>query len=92
MTVLLILVFVSLAGRTDWDDGRWEWDDTPRRDDYSNSSRRHQPSPSPMFLGASPDARLVSPWLGGQTPRSGVLVGDFTIGYMMLLLFTDSGT
>ncbi|XP_052187486.1 pre-mRNA-splicing factor ATP-dependent RNA helicase DEAH7 isoform X2 [Diospyros lotus] len=58
-------------GRTDWDDGRWEWDDTPRRDNYSNSSRRHQPSPSPMFLGASPDARLVSPWLGGQTPRSG---------------------
>ncbi|KAG5237314.1 pre-mRNA-splicing factor ATP-dependent RNA helicase [Salix suchowensis] len=56
-------------GRSDWDDGRWEWEETPRRDSY-NSSRRHQPSPSPMFLGASPDARLVSPWMGGQTPRS----------------------
>ncbi|KAG5114825.1 hypothetical protein AAZX31_13G323800 [Glycine max] len=57
------------AGRSDWDDGRWEWGDTPRRDSVS-SSRRHQPSPSPMFVGASPDARLVSPWLGGHTPHS----------------------
>nr|GME11287.1 pre-mRNA-splicing factor ATP-dependent RNA helicase DEAH7 [Ipomoea batatas] len=24
-----------------------------------------------MFIGASPDVRLVSPWLGGHTPRSG---------------------
>ncbi|QCE09158.1 pre-mRNA-splicing factor ATP-dependent RNA helicase DEAH7 [Vigna unguiculata] len=56
-------------GRSDWDDGRWEWNETPRRDNVS-SSRRHQPSPSPMFLGASPDARLVSPWLGGNTPHS----------------------
>ncbi|KAL1312066.1 hypothetical protein HN51_038700 [Arachis hypogaea] len=52
-------------GRPDWDDGQWEWEDTPRRDSVS-SSRHHQPSPSPMFLGASPDARLVSPWLGGK--------------------------
>ncbi|KAL6969289.1 RNA helicase [Sarracenia purpurea var. burkii] len=59
-------------GRSDWDDGRWEWEDTPRRDSYSNTSRHHQPSPSPMFIGASPDARLVSPWLGGHTPQSGV--------------------
>ncbi|XP_059657706.1 pre-mRNA-splicing factor ATP-dependent RNA helicase DEAH7-like isoform X2 [Cornus florida] len=57
-------------GRSDWDDGRWEWEDTPCRDSHSNASRRHQPSPSPMFLGASPDARLVSPWLGGHTPNS----------------------
>ncbi|XP_027339905.1 pre-mRNA-splicing factor ATP-dependent RNA helicase DEAH7 [Abrus precatorius] len=56
-------------GRSDWDDGRWEWEDTPRRDSVS-SSRHHQPSPSPMFVGASPDARLVSPWLGGHTPHS----------------------
>lgn len=53
-------------GRSDWDHGRWEWEDTPRRDGVS-SSRRHQPSPSPMFVGASPDARLVSPW---HTPHS----------------------
>ncbi|CAB4294557.1 unnamed protein product [Prunus armeniaca] len=57
-------------GRSDWDDGRWEWEESPRRDSYSNTSRRHQPSPSPMLLGASPDARLVSPWLGGYTPHS----------------------
>ncbi|KAI4304917.1 hypothetical protein MLD38_040374 [Melastoma candidum] len=57
-------------GRSEWDDGRWEWQDTPRRDSYSSSRRRPQPSPSPMFVGASPDARLVSPWLGGYTPNS----------------------
>ncbi|KAL8052410.1 hypothetical protein ABFX02_05G002500 [Erythranthe guttata] len=51
-------------GRSDWDDGRWEWEDTPRRDD------RHQNFPSPMLVRASPDARLVSPWLGGRTPNS----------------------
>ncbi|KAJ4836427.1 hypothetical protein Tsubulata_043006 [Turnera subulata] len=56
-------------GRSDWDDGRWEWEETPRRDNRSYGGRHHQPSPSPMFLGASPDARLVSPWLGGNTPR-----------------------
>ncbi|CAN1263155.1 Pre-mRNA-splicing factor ATP-dependent RNA helicase DEAH7 [Linum perenne] len=60
------------SGRSDWDDGtgRWEWEDTPRRDTPSNSSRHHRPSPSPMFVGASPDSRLVSPWLGGNTPFS----------------------
>ncbi|XVF79552.1 hypothetical protein PTKIN_Ptkin14bG0232400 [Pterospermum kingtungense] len=57
-------------GRSDWDDGRWEWEDTPRRDSYSGSSRRHRPSPSPMLVRASPDARLVSPWMGDGTPRS----------------------
>ncbi|CAK7326056.1 unnamed protein product [Dovyalis caffra] len=57
-------------GRSDWDDGRWEWEESPRRDSYSTTGRRHQPSPSPMFVGASPDARLVSPWMGGQTPRT----------------------
>ncbi|KAK9707548.1 hypothetical protein RND81_07G204300 [Saponaria officinalis] len=55
-------------GRSDWDNGRWEWEDTPRRDGHRGSSNRYQPSPSPMLVGASPDARLVSPW---QTPRSG---------------------
>ncbi|KAG8100976.1 hypothetical protein GUJ93_ZPchr0290g2811, partial [Zizania palustris] len=57
--------------RSDWDSGRWEWEDTPRReyhDDRSNSRRQH-PTPSPMLAAASPDARLVSPWLGGNTPR-----------------------
>ncbi|KAJ4710869.1 Pre-mRNA-splicing factor ATP-dependent RNA helicase [Melia azedarach] len=54
-------------GRSDWDDGRWEWEDTPRQEGYSSSNKRYQPSPSPMFVGASPDARLVSPL---STPRS----------------------
>ncbi|GAB4840590.1 hypothetical protein Ancab_021362 [Ancistrocladus abbreviatus] len=57
-------------GRSDWDDGRWEWEDTPRRDTHSSSSKHNHHSPSPMLVGASPDARLVSPWLGAQTPRS----------------------
>lgn len=70
--ILLVCNSANIAGRSDWDDGRWEWEDTPRRDSSSySSSRRHEPSPSPMFIGASPDVRLVSPWLGGHTPRSG---------------------
>ncbi|KAL8550687.1 hypothetical protein ACS0TY_009191 [Phlomoides rotata] len=55
---------------SNWDDGRWEWEDSPRRDGRSSSSRHHQRFPSPMLVGASPDARLVSPWLGGRTPNS----------------------
>lgn len=68
--ILLIGKGYNCAGRSDWDDGKWEWEDTPHRDSHFNRSRRHQPtaSPSPMFIGASPDARLVSPWLGAQTP------------------------
>lgn len=57
------------SAATDWDDGRWEWEDTPRRDNYASSSRHYRSSPSPMLVGSSPDARLVSPWLGG-TPHS----------------------
>lgn len=57
--------------RSDWDSGRWEWEDTPRREyrDERPGSQR-QPMQSPMLAAASPDARLVSPWLGGSTPRS----------------------
>ncbi|KAL0372285.1 UNVERIFIED_CONTAM: Pre-splicing factor ATP-dependent RNA helicase DEAH7 [Sesamum calycinum] len=61
--------YMRTPGRSEWDDGRWEWEDTPRRDNRSSSSRHHQ-HPSPMLVGASPDARLVSPWLGGRTPSS----------------------
>ncbi|KAJ0981770.1 hypothetical protein J5N97_010025 [Dioscorea zingiberensis] len=60
-------------GRSEWDDGGWQWDETPRRDgrdSHSNSYKHNRFSPSPMLAGASPDARLVSPWLGGNTPRS----------------------
>lgn len=57
------------AGRSDWDDGRWEWDDTPRRiATPGHDNRSHFSMPSPMLVGASPDTRLVSPWLGGDTP------------------------
>lgn len=72
VSVLVILIWLSCAGRSDWDDGRWEWEETPRRESHSNTRRHHQPSPSPMLIGASPDARLVSPWLGGHTPQSGM--------------------
>ncbi|EPS65209.1 hypothetical protein M569_09569, partial [Genlisea aurea] len=51
--------------RSEWDDGRWEWEDTPRRDGPSSGSRHQRHFPSPMLARASPDARLVSPWLGG---------------------------
>jgi hypothetical protein len=63
---------VVIAARSDWDNGRWEWEDTPRRDyrDDRPGSQRHHPTRSPMLAAASPDARLVSPWLGGNTPRS----------------------
>lgn len=70
---------LGVADRSEWDDGRWEWEDTPRtshdtpRRDNRSNSRHYQPSPSPMFIGASPDARLVSPWHGGNTPQSGKL-------------------
>uniref|UniRef100_A0A7N0VIE2 RNA helicase n=2 Tax=Kalanchoe fedtschenkoi TaxID=63787 RepID=A0A7N0VIE2_KALFE len=67
-------------GRSDWDDGRWEWEDTPRREGFSGGSRRYQPSPSPLLVGASPDARLVSPWLGDNTPHNGRITSpwDYT--------------
>ncbi|KAL8249629.1 hypothetical protein R6Q59_006497 [Mikania micrantha] len=55
-------------GRSDWDNGRWEWEDTSRQS-RSNNSRHYQSSP--MLVGASPDALLVSPWLGSNTPQSG---------------------
>ncbi|KAK2636746.1 hypothetical protein Ddye_031538 [Dipteronia dyeriana] len=55
-------------GWSDWDDGRWEWEETPRWESRSYC-RRYQPSPSPMLVGVSPDARLVSPL---SIPRSSV--------------------
>lgn len=62
---------MQFLARSDWDSGRWEWEDTPRREyrDERPGSQR-QPMQSPMLAAASPDARLVSPWLGGSTPRS----------------------
>ena len=66
---------VDLAGRSDWDHGRWEWEDTPNRNNCSTTSRYHQPSPPLMLAEASPDKQLVSPWLDGYTPRSaGMLI------------------
>ncbi|KAK1680311.1 hypothetical protein QYE76_041159 [Lolium multiflorum] len=66
--------------RSDWDSGRWEWEDTPRRDyrDDRPGSQRYHPTRSPMLAAASPDARLVSPWLGGNTPRSTASPWDHT--------------
>uniref|UniRef100_A0A1D1Y1U1 RNA helicase n=1 Tax=Anthurium amnicola TaxID=1678845 RepID=A0A1D1Y1U1_9ARAE len=63
--------------KSDWDDGRSEWEGTPRHDSQSVASRHHRPSPSPMLAAASPDARLVSPWLGGRTPRSASSPWDY---------------
>ncbi|KAK3188210.1 hypothetical protein Dsin_027771 [Dipteronia sinensis] len=56
-------------GRSDWNGRRLECEETPCRESHSNSSWHYQPSPSPMLIGVSPDARLVSPL---STPRSSV--------------------
>lgn len=77
---------MAIAGRSDWDDGRWEWEESPRRDSRS-SSRHYQPSPSPMLVGASPDARLVSPWLGGNTPQSGMFINSFGSNVNLIFFF-----
>ncbi|KAK8591744.1 hypothetical protein V6N13_031776 [Hibiscus sabdariffa] len=58
-------------GISDWDGGRWECH-KPHQNGYTGSGRRHQPSPAPMFVGTSPDARLVSPCMGSHTPRTTV--------------------
>ncbi|KAK2986250.1 hypothetical protein RJ640_027345 [Escallonia rubra] len=39
-------------GKSVWDDGRCEWEDTLRRNSRSNCSRLHRPSPSPWDSGA----------------------------------------
>ncbi|KAE8806792.1 Pre-mRNA-splicing factor ATP-dependent RNA helicase PRP16 [Hordeum vulgare] len=51
---------------------RWEWDDTPRQEYCYDrrGSRWQHPARSPMLAAASPDAPLLSPWLGDTTPRS----------------------
>ncbi|KAF6161432.1 hypothetical protein GIB67_009311 [Kingdonia uniflora] len=53
-----------------WDNGKWEWEGTPYRNGQSTTGRHQSSSPYPMLGGASPDARMVSPWLGGHTPNS----------------------
>ncbi|KAK4855434.1 hypothetical protein QYF36_007309 [Acer negundo] len=56
-------------GKSDRNGQQWEWEETPHRESHSNSSWHYQPCPSPMLIGVSPDARLVSPL---STPRSSV--------------------
>uniref|UniRef100_A0A3Q7J8G6 Uncharacterized protein n=1 Tax=Solanum lycopersicum TaxID=4081 RepID=A0A3Q7J8G6_SOLLC len=69
------LEYIRYKGRSKRDDGRWAWQDTLHRDSRSSSSsRRYEPSPLPKFLGASPDSRLVFPWLGDHTPHSAGMV------------------
>ena len=46
-----------------------------------------------MFVGASPDARLVSPWLGGHTPSStGILVRCGIFPLDVKFYFISNGT
>ncbi|KAK8965643.1 hypothetical protein KSP40_PGU010533 [Platanthera guangdongensis] len=68
--------------RSEWDYEKYEWEDTPRResrDRYSVSHRPQYASPSPMLAGASPDTRLVSPYLGGQTPHAATSPWDVVV-------------
>lgn len=75
---------IDLAGRSDWDHGRWEWEDTPNRNNHSTTSRYHQPSPPLMLTEASLDKYLVSPWLDGYTTHS---AGMLIIVYLMFCEF-----
>lgn len=81
-----IVIMECIAGKCDWDNGNWEWEDTPRRDSYSSTGRCHQPSPSPMLIGASPDARLVSPWFDGRSQHS---TGNYLYDNAFLLYQTQ---
>lgn len=72
--------YESSPARSDWDEGRWDWENTPHsenRGSHSVSRRNQNPSHSPMLLGASPDLRLVSPWHGGSTPQSAGSAWDY---------------
>ncbi|KAG6394384.1 hypothetical protein SASPL_144968 [Salvia splendens] len=40
-----------IVGMSDWDDGRWEWEESPRRDGHDSSSRRCRPTPPLCLLG-----------------------------------------
>ncbi|XP_068656092.1 pre-mRNA-splicing factor ATP-dependent RNA helicase DEAH7 [Aristolochia californica] len=59
------------SGKSEWDDDNWESDGTPHHESHSVAGRHYRPSPFPMLAAGSPDARFVSPWLGGHTPYSG---------------------
>ncbi|KAL6511543.1 hypothetical protein OROGR_021140 [Orobanche gracilis] len=56
-------------GRSDRDDRKWGWEVVSCTESYSCNSQPEQPSQSPKFICASPDERLVSPWLGCHSPH-----------------------
>ncbi|KAJ7570096.1 hypothetical protein O6H91_01G106800 [Diphasiastrum complanatum] len=56
-------------GRSDWDNGRWEWDDTPRRETTPRSESARPPF-SPYIPASPAESRLASPWEGVNTPYS----------------------
>eukprot|EP00250_Pteridium_aquilinum_P021702 c25200_g2_i1 orf=163-3891(+) len=64
------------SGKSDWDDGRWEWEDTPSRvrtpaHDTPSRGRTplHEKSFRSPYIPPSPtESRLVSPWEGDGTP------------------------
>ena len=86
MLVLSHYSCVAIVGRPDWVNGRWKWEESPRRDSRS-SSRHYQPSTSPMLVGASPDARLGSSWLGDNTPQYGMFINSFGFNVNLIFFF-----
>lgn len=66
------------SAKSDWDNGRWEWDDMPTRGrtpmrDTPNQGKTpvHEKSyslRSPYIPPSPAESRLVSPWEGGDTP------------------------
>ncbi|KAH7316037.1 hypothetical protein KP509_21G075900 [Ceratopteris richardii] len=60
------------SARSDWDDGRWEWEETPKRTRtpaHDTPARGRTPLHEKMYrspyIPPSPESRLVSPWYGG---------------------------
>lgn len=55
------------SAKSGWDDGTWEWDDTPKRE-RTPVHERSRPSPSQFYMPPSPaESQIVSPWEGGDS-------------------------
>jgi pre-mRNA-splicing factor ATP-dependent RNA helicase DHX38/PRP16 len=80
----------SPSGRSAWDNGRWEWDDTPRRDQAATPGRERSyappsPAPSGRFIPPSPaESRLPSPWEGSDSPYIPGTITSSLLHYLLI--------